>query len=466
MPKLDTGHLEFIGRSYRCQMAVPRQLRAVMGKAKLVRSLKTDSLSTANLRKLKVLHDFRNAIADAERKLRGQGPDPLMAEALEWREAFEVEAGHGDGGPESPNYVSTALEARYEELVEAEGQDRASAMVRVAAGKETPIAALLDDWLTERAMRPRQSLDYRRAATKLTGWLAGAGHPATIEAVTKRVASDYRMATFVRPGVNPKTANKDISALSSLWKFAERRALVEVNPWQGQSLPKAKAAATGTQKRPYTDDELAKLLASGDASPMLKDAMTLLALSGMRVEELARMRVGDLRDLPRPGKESPADAIPHISLRGTKTAAARREVPIHPASLPIVLRRVEGKKANGYLFDELPTPPEDSAMERGQPITKAFGRLRQKLGIDERVEGQRQANVDLHSLRRWFIAKARDALNGGAQGFTMYTVAEVVGHAKGELGLSMTSKYAGRETLEAKAKAVGAVRLPEANNAR
>ncbi len=69
--------------------------------------------------------------------------------------------------------------------------------------------------------------------------------------------------------------------------------------------------------------------------------------------------------------------------------------------------------------------------------------------------------MDLHSLRRWFIAKARDALNGGAQGFTMYTVAEVVGHAKGELGLSMTSRYAGRETMEAKAACVGAVKLPQ-----
>ncbi len=71
-------------------------------------------------------------------------------------------------------------------------------------------------------------------------------------------------------------------------------------------------------------------------------------------------------------------------------------VPIHPGSLPIILRRIKGpdgsmKKADGYLFDELTTPREDSAMERGQPITKAFGRLRQKLGIDERIEGQRQA---------------------------------------------------------------------------
>jgi integrase len=452
MPKLDTLHLEFVGRSYRCQMAVPRHLRAVMGKAKLVRSLKTDSLSTANLRKLKVLHEFRKEITDAERKAKGQGPDPLMAEALEWREAFATEAVQGDGGPHSPYYVSTALEARYEELVRTEGEERASAMVKVAAGKETPLQALIEDWLTERAMRPRQSLDYRRAVSKLTTWLAASGHPPTVEGVTKRVASDYRMAAFVRPGVNAKTANKDISALSSLWKFAERRGLVEDNPWRGQSLPKAKAAADGTQKRPYTDPELAALLSAERASPMLRDAMTILALSGMRVEELARLRVGELRDLK--GK------LPYIGLQGTKTQAALRDVPIHPDALPIIVRRSEGKRADAYLFDELPTPSADSAMERGQPITKAFGRLRQRLGIDERIEGQRQANVDLHSLRRWFIAKARDAINAGAQGFTMYTVAETVGHAKGELGLSMTSRYAGRETLEAKAACVRAVRLP------
>jgi hypothetical protein len=43
------------------------------------------------------------------------------------------------------------------------------------------------------------------------------------------------------------------------------------------------------------------------------------------------------------------------------------------------------------------------------------------------------------------------------------TVAEVVGHQNGDLGLSITSKYAGRETLEAKAACVRAVRIPVAN---
>lgn len=41
------------------------------------------------------------------------------------------------------------------------------------------------------------------------------------------------------------------------------------------------------------------------------------------------------------------------------------------------------------------------------------------------------------------------------------TVAEVVGHQKGDLGLSMTSRYARRETMEAKAVCVRAVKLPE-----
>jgi integrase len=184
---------------------------------------------------------------------------------------------------------------------------------------------------------------------------------------------------------------------------------------------------------------------------MLKDAITILALSGMRVEELARMKVADLR-LDHP--------TPHIDLKGSKTAAARRLVPCHSQALPIIRRRSEGKAATDYLFHELPTPLEGSASERGQPITRAFGRLRERLGIGERLEGQRQASKDLHSLRRWHAARCRDALNAGAQGWTMYTLADNLGHAKGGLGLSMTSHYAGKESLEAKAACVRAVKLP------
>ena len=69
--------------------------------------------------------------------------------------------------------------------------------------------------------------------------------------------------------------------------------------------------------------------------------------------------------------------------------------------------------------------------------------------------------LQLRLTRRYFIARARDAINGGAIGFTLHTVAEVVGHSKEEAaGLGMTSMYAGKEPLEAKAACVSAVKLP------
>ena len=316
-------------------------------------------------------------------------------------------------------------------MVRSEGEDRAVLLARIAHGQATPLSALIPDYLQEKGMKPRQSLDYRRAILKLEAWLSARPLSPTIAAVTKRIASDYRLEVFIRQGVHPRTANKDISAISGLWKWAERRGLVEDNPWRGQMLPEPKAGrrgAQGSDKRPYTDAEVATLVSAPDISVTLQDAITILALSGMRIEEMARMTVGDVRDLGGP--------IPYIQLRGTKTDAAKRAVPVHPGLVAIVTRRIEGKAAGHYLFHELPTPSTDSAMERGQPITKAFTRLRRRIGgtLDQREDGARQANTDLHSLRRFFIRSAWDALDRGAQGFSRWTVAQVVGHSTEDIG--------------------------------
>jgi integrase len=431
----DRSFLQWHGQSWRVQVAVPARLRAAIGCAVLYHPLHTDSLAVANREKHRHVHLLKKRIEEAGRR---PADDPLTEEALKWRES----AGE--------DYTSTLLEDRYEELVRSRGQPAAAAYVEIATGRATPITpTLIEEWIAEREMKPRQVLDYRRAVRKLLVHLP----TATVEAVDKRAAGDYR-AALTRLGVHPRTAAKDVSALASLWKHLESRGLASSNPWRGLG-GYSKTPATGrgsARKRPLTDTEVARLLTSNHASPMLRDAITILALSGMRTEELARLKVSDLKDLD--GK------LPHVALRGTKTAAAHRDVPIHPQALPIMARRIEGKAASGYLLHELPTPPEGSAMERGQPLTKAFGRLRKRLGIDEREAGARQANVDLHSLRRFAIASMRDALNAGATGYSMRTVAQVVGHDVGDLGLSMTSMYAGQEPLSAKAAAIGAIRLP------
>jgi hypothetical protein len=105
---------------------------------------------------------------------------------------------------------------------------------------------------------------------------------------------------------------------------------------------------------------LQHLSSSGTAMQgLLRDTVAVLACSGLRVEEWATMKVTDVRDLDGP--------LPCVVLRGTKTASARRDVPIHTAILPIIRRRATAAGPEGYLVGELNTPPEGSAWDVGSP---------------------------------------------------------------------------------------------------
>jgi integrase len=411
---LDTTYLDQHGRQWRVRLKVPDRLRPILGVSKLVVPLHTDSLAIANRDKHKHVHALKQRLAEAELELRrmdrakGKTPavDPLVAEGLDWRQSFKDDAEDG--------YASTALEARWEEVAKAQGEERADMLAEIATGRATPLGPMADQWLEAKILKPRQRMDYRRGVAKLEAWLLTKGLSPTIEASTRRTASDYR-DSFVKAGTHPKTASKDISILSGLWGYAEQQGVVEGNVWRGLSFPKT-GATSSARKRPVSDTELATILTSSAPSPVLRDAIVLLALGGMRCEELARMRVGDLKDLTGP--------LPWVDLKGSKTAAARRSLPIHSQALSIYLRRSEGKGPDDYLLHELPTPRDDSAMERGQRLTKEFGRVRDRLGIGEKEDGARQGNCDLHGLRRRFATKAEQA------GHQENLVASLLGHQR------------------------------------
>jgi site-specific recombinase XerD len=233
--------------------------------------------------------------------------------------------------------------------------------------QSNPCRPLADQWLTEKPLKAKQRLDYRRAVAKLETWMAGKSMPPTLQAVTKQVAASYRDEAFVRAGTHSRSGNKDLSALSGLWKHAERKDMIQGNPWRGQFLPQS-TASSSSHKRPLSTDEAKRLLQhlSASGTPMhglLRDTVAVLACSGLRVEEWATMKATDLRDL--------AGAIPFVSLRGTKTAAARRDVPIHPAILPIhpailpiIHRRAALAGPEGYLVGELNTPADSGEAAR------------------------------------------------------------------------------------------------------
>ena len=118
--------------------------------------------------------------------------------------------------------------------------------------------------------------------------------------------------------------------------------------------------------------------------------------------------------------------------------------------MALVGRRAKGKAPEAWLFDDLRDVPEGSIVERSQPVSKAFTRLRRRLAatlpsLDQRTEGSRHADIDWHTFRRTFAGKARDALNAGAQGFSQWTLGQLLGHAGSGQPLAMTmGLYAGK----------------------
>ena len=164
--------------------------------------------------------------------------------------------------------VANREKHRHEELVKSRGPATADAYVEIATGRtRLSPPPVIEEWIAERQMKPRQVLDYRRAVKKLLAHLP----TATVEAVDKRAAGDYR-AALTRLGVHLRTATKDISALASLWKHLESRGLASSNPWALGGYTKTPATGRGSaRKRPLTGDEVARLLTSSHASPMLKE---------------------------------------------------------------------------------------------------------------------------------------------------------------------------------------------------
>ncbi len=426
----DTRWLERRSQGWYCVKDVPRPLRAVLGKKRFVASLHTRDIRAAMARRHVALAGFEAEIA----KARGMaGADAVQRSAMEWRAALQV-------FPEearSVHFEHVAAEA--EAIEEKHGHATAKDFYNLATGKTTPLLHYIDQWLAEGGARgpvaERTQRQYRSDLTELETWARASGVAPTIEAFTAKTVGRFITEAMVGTGANRKTSNRKISAASSYWRWLAKRGVVEGNPWQGQSLSKAKRReAVDTEPRPFTDTELATLL-SGNPDAELSDAIPIAALSGMRLEEIYRLTVVDCTG-------------GWFNIRRSKTTAGVRRVPIHTAVAPIIARRTQGYLPAAYLFPE--AGPLRPGRERSMAVSKRFGRYRIRVGVDERPDGQRHSLVNFHSLRRWFITQAR-------HGFDRAVVAALVGH---EVGNLTDDVYSGGPLDSAKVACVASVRLP------
>jgi integrase len=460
MPSKKLGkHLEQHGNRIRVVIRVPPSMVARVGRTKLKQTLQTTDPLEAEREKVDVIKRLR-AMLTGERVAVVQSS--IVAEALEvkrLRDAGELVMVGGGSEEDEYDAEEDAFQAHVDDVEARHGEATAQTFAAIALGIQTPLPALLERMFAEKAgLSIGYRDDIKRALGRLEAWCDRTRTPKTVEAITQRVAGRFIHDQFVEPRVSIKTANKDLSALRSYWRWLAKRHGTKENPWLQQSLeaPKQRREEGSAKKRPFTDAEV-RILLNGIRTEREREFSKMSALSGLRLEEVAGLRVRDC-------------ANGCLRVTDAKTPSGLRTIPAHPALTDLIAKRSKDKTPDAYLFHDLEEQRPGSKRDRSAPVSQAFTRERRRLGVDERAsEAQRQSNVDFHSWRRWFVRKAVEGLECGAKGYTPWTIANVVGHKvedgtldgiKLPLGMTM-GVYAGAASLDAMRACVEVVALPK-----
>jgi site-specific recombinase XerC len=416
------------GGTWYVVLTVPPLLQATIGRKRLRKTTGTTDILKARLMRDPILLEMRREIDKARRGGRALG---RLQEALEWREEIVGQQDHNlqIGVEQVLHDKALAIEREL-------GQAAGKAFYDIASSQKTPLAMHHEAWLAEKQFAERQVSDYTNQVQRLSEWMVSAGLSPSIEDVTDKVASRYKAEALVKAGIHFKTANKWLSGLRSYWRWMVDAGHATHNPWIGKSLPKVRQAKDD-DKRPFTDEEMQRLL-RGQPDDELKAAILISTLTGMRFEEMFQLQVKHCQG----GVFKVA-----YSFKG-KTAAAKREVPIHSSLVDLVAGLCEGRSDGDRLLAGCDGGKRGT---RSSACSKRFTTYRRKLGINDQREGKRQSLADFHSFRRWFITKADQA------GCRREDIERVVGHAVQGQSLGV---YSGGMTLEQRRHVVESVNLP------
>lgn len=236
--------------------------------------------------------------------------------------------------------------------------------------------------------------------------------------------------------LSSKTLAQYLLAGNVFWKWAlkyDTRWREEfkdrANPFENHDLPQrtGKARADG-QRKDFDLADISKLqsAALADGHTALSDLILLGAYTGARIEELCQLKV---EHIIKP------DGVLSLDIADSKTAAGIRQVPVHPALLPVI-DRLLNSSADGYL---VPSECKNKYGIRSDALSKAFGRLKKAHGFG--------AQHVFHSIRKTVTTQL---VRAGVQGTL---IAELIGHETGTVTFDVYSQGASpSQKLEAIAK--------------
>lgn len=229
-----------------------------------------------------------------------------------------------------------------------------------------------DNWSATLDLKPKTVTHYKVIASAFLKSFRVASD-VTTKSVTQWAKAEW-------PTKTKKALGRDAGALRSFWKYVSLHSEGDKNALGDPFTGMADIGTTNTRElRAYTKQEYSAMLKLADDD--LKDLITILAHSGLRVEELCQLKTSDTVDMVFVVKQS-------------KTKAGQRVVPVHQDIAQIIARLLDTSK-DGYL---IPSRSLNQYDQRQAYYSKKFRPVLTALGFP--------SGFGFHELRKLFITEA------------------------------------------------------------
>lgn len=414
MPKSKIKHSEKRAHLHYAVLTVPAEVRHIIGTARFVQSTKTGNDDEARLRVPTLVAGWKAQIA----KARGSLPDPKDGfwEGLR-RQYIDTD----DAG------TQFAIEAAAKDAArKVADPDEGTRLYRFATDQMgTLLAPLVADWKSSLRLTQKTIDQQHRDVTRM------ADHFVSVEALEPQKVKGWT-DKLIAEGATATSLERMMNGCRSLWRYLQDSGTVPMvapDPFIGSFRLATKRAQRNTvDRQAFTPKELSGVYrqARDGGDVALSQLIALGAYTGARIEELCSLTL-----------EHCARGL--FTITDAKTDAGVRQVPIHPALVPLVAT-MKRASIDGFL---VPSTAAGKYGVRSDPLSKRFGRLKESMGFGP-------GHV-FHSIRKTVATQLEQA--GVSEGIA----ADVLGHEKKTLSYGL---YSSGSSTKQKLEAVSKVSYP------
>ena len=403
-------YLEKRRRVWYAVLDVPKKVQDIIGKARYVQSLKTESLTEAERLVLSVVAQWKTEIEAARR---GVSP-PLEIHAKLANEDYER------ADEETREILDLVFHDELEQLYE-KSPSAAETYYQLRKGRSFNMKERVEEWLAKLDNVPK-TIDMKRSDVLRFIKIFPYSH-----LVRKTDVRHWAYELQHTDNLKPATVRRIVSHCRGYWEFLQRKNYLdrEDDPFSGaveNRGTRTKASAEDSWED-FSVEDIGRLLAAAKArsDEKLYDLITIAMWTGCRIEEICSLRLEDVDD-------------DRLLVKDAKTRAGKRVIPAHLKLTP-TLQRLKAESNDEYILSDLTF---SKYADRSNAIGKRFGRMKKALGYSEKHV--------FHSIRKTVATLLENA------GVPENVAADILGHEKKTMTYGL---YSGGSSFELKRLAIG-----------